>query len=225
MISFLFSCEHATCAIPEAYRQLFRGSEDLVTSPKGWDPGALNLAQGFSMKFRTPLIHGDMTRLLIDLDENGDERWSQISRNLPEATQAKLIDRHERTYRAQLQLRISDDLIRNDWVAHLMTHTVDSEVGKIELLTPPHCENAEQFAGRWSSLIRQAGLEVSFRRAAPLNGLVNELMQQFPPSQYAPVRLEVSQSFFLTGTPWRWETLKRTLITTLKSAADAVQSN
>ncbi len=63
MTVLLFSCDYATCAVPEAYRELFHGAEDIVTSPEGWDPGALNLAQGFSIKFRTPMIHGQYTRL------------------------------------------------------------------------------------------------------------------------------------------------------------------
>ena len=67
MTAFLFSCDHATCAVPEPYREIFRGSEEVVASTEGWEPGSLNLAQGFAMKFRTPLVHGDVTRLLIDL--------------------------------------------------------------------------------------------------------------------------------------------------------------
>ena len=74
MTAFLFSCEHATCAVPEAYRELFHGAEDAVHSTEGWEPGSLNLAQAFSMKFRTPLVHGDVTRLLIDLEKDSDER-------------------------------------------------------------------------------------------------------------------------------------------------------
>ncbi|RYG57345.1 MAG: N-formylglutamate amidohydrolase, partial [Alphaproteobacteria bacterium] len=120
MIACLFSCEHATCAVPEAFRETFRGSEETVASTKGWDPGALNLAQGFSMKFRTPLVHGDVTRLLIDLNEEGDLRWSDFSGKLPEATRAKLVDRHERPYRMALNSRIAEDLTRHQKLVHLM---------------------------------------------------------------------------------------------------------
>ena len=95
MVPLFFSCENATCAVPEAWRELFRGSEELVMSPEGWEPGALNLAQGFAMKFRTPLVHGDVTRLLIDLNAAGDERWSRFSRQLTDAQRVKLVERHE----------------------------------------------------------------------------------------------------------------------------------
>ena len=56
MTSFLITCCHATCAIPDAQRELFKDYEDRVTSEEGWEPGALNLAQGLAMKLYTPLV-------------------------------------------------------------------------------------------------------------------------------------------------------------------------
>ena len=119
MTAFLFSCENATCAVPEAYREIFRGSEDVLTSKEGWEPGSLNLAQGFSMRFRTPLVHGDVTRLLIDLQKDGDERWSRFSLKLPEATRVKVADRHQRPFRAALNQRIAEDLRRHEALLHV----------------------------------------------------------------------------------------------------------
>ena len=219
MTAFLFSCEHATCAIPEAHRELFRGSEDLVASPDGWDPGALNLAQGFSMKFRTPLVHGDVTRLLIDLDENGDARWSPISLKLPETTRAKLVERTERLYRTLLNDRIAEDLQRHASVLHLMVHTAPA--GGILLTTPADSHPAADFAERWLRRIRASGLDARHQRAARLSGLAESLLETHPPGRYAPIRLEASQSFFLSGTPWKWETLKKFLIGSMhETAAD-----
>ena len=220
MISFLFSCEHATCAVPEAQRELFRGSEEIVQSPKGWDPGALNLAQGFAMKFRTPLVHGDVTRLLIDLDENGDDRWSEISKKLPEATRAKLVERTENIYRAGLNQRIAQDLQRHRAVLHLMIHTADSHAGKIQLLTAPHSDLAEEFTASWLGRIRASGLDVRHERAAPLSGLSQTLRGIHPANKYAPIRIEVSQSYFLSGVPCKWETMKKTLIDTMRQTGD-----
>jgi hypothetical protein len=41
------------------------------------------------------------------------------------------------------------------------------------------------------------------------------MAREFPADCYAQVRLGVSQSFFLEGRPWRWETLKKMLLDTL----------
>lgn len=220
MIALLFSCENATCAVPEPYRELFRGAEDLVNSPFGWEPGALNLAQGFAMKFRTPLVHGDVTRLLIDFEQDGDARWSEYSSQLPEATRAKLADRHERPYRQSLKQRIEEDLRRHKAVLHVMIHTDPTTDAIVMLETPVGADLAAKLARGWRTQLVAADLDVrqvSGGGATPLSTL---LTTTFPVEQYAQVRLSVSQSFFLTGKPWRWETLKKHLLDSLTRTAE-----
>jgi hypothetical protein len=212
MISCLFSCEHATCAVPEAFREVFKGSEDIVASTKGWDPGALNLAQGFSMKFRTPLIHGDVTRLLIDLNEEGDLRWSNFSGKLPEATQTKLTDRHERPYRLALNNRINDDLARNHKILHLMLHT---EEGGPELVLEIQRDGfAREAAEVWRATLAANGVEMRVTKIEG-SGLMARLTETYPGDRYGLMRLKVPQSYFLEGKPLRWETLKKFLLTSL----------
>lgn len=217
MIACLFSCEHATCAVPEAFRELFKGSEDLVTSAKGWDPGALNLAQGFSMKFRTPLVHGDVTRLLIDLNQDGDDRWSARSKTLPETTRAKLIDRHERPYRSSLNARIAEDLQRHDAVLHVMVHTEGSGEPCLVIETTQPDGLADDFAGKWRARLLAEGVDVRIAREVVGGGLAESLISAYPADRYLLLRLKVPQSYFLEGTPLRWGTLKKVLIGSLVS--------
>lgn len=212
MIACLFSCEHATCAVPEAFREVFRGSEETVTSVKGWDPGALNLAQGFSMKFRTPLVHGDVTRLLIDLNEDGDARWSNFTSKLPEVTRGKLIDRHERPYRLALNTRISEDLARGNTVLHVMIHT---EQGGPELLLETVQDGlARSFAEGWRNSLAAHGVSLRLARVEG-EGLMKQLVGAYQADRYSLLRLKVPQSYFLEGKPLRWETLKKFLLSTL----------
>jgi len=222
MTTYLFSCEHATCAVPEAYRELFRGSEEVVASTEGWEPGSLNLAQAFSMKFRTPLVHGDVTRLLIDLEKTGGERWSRFSLQLPETTRVKIIDRHERPFRSQLCQRIAEDLRRHAAVLHLMIHTSPEIDGRMLLETPAAAPLAENMAAAWRGHLRNAEIDVLHVRGSTPSALEAFLQGEFPADQYAQVRLTVSQSFFLEGRPWRWETLKKALLESLaRAVADA----
>jgi len=222
MAAFLFSCEHATCAVPEAYRDLFRGSEEVVGSEEGWEPGSLNLAQAFSMKFRTPLVHGDVTRLLIDLEKNGEERWSRFSLQLPETTRVKIVDRHERPFRSLLKQRIAEDLRRHEAVLHVMVHTSTDIDGRLLLETPAAAALAEKLAGAWRGHLRAAETDVLHVRGYEPSAVESFLQSEFPAEHYAQVRLTVSQSFFLEGRPWRWETLKKVL---LESLAGAVAEN
>ncbi len=222
MTAFLFSCDNATCAVPEAYREIFRGSEDIVGSTEGWEPGALNLAQGFSMKFRTPLVHGDVTRLLIDLQQDGDARWSRFSLKLPEATRVKVADRHERPYRLMLNQRIAEDLRRHEALLHMMIHTDSATDGLVTLETPTGADLAEKFASAWRSRLAAADLDVRQVRGVELGPLAAVLAEKFPANQYAQVKLSISQTFFLEGRPWRWETLKKLLLESLIAVGSEV---
>ena len=222
MTAFLFSCDYATCAVPEAYREIFRGSEEIVGSTEGWEPGALNLAQGFAMKFRTPLVHADVTRLLIDFQQDGDARWSRFSLKLPEATRVKVADRHERPYRTMLSQRIAEDLRRHDALLHVMIHTDSGTDGLVVLETPPGAELAEKFASAWRSRLVAADVDVRQVRGAEPSPLGVALTAKFPASQYAQVKLSVSQTFFLEGRPWRWETLKKLLLDSLVAVGSEV---
>ena len=215
MTALLFSCEYATCAVPEAYRELFHGAEEVVTSAAGWDPGALNLAQGFSMRFRTPLVHGQHTRLLIDLDAAGQARWSRFSKKIPEAGRQKLVDRDELSYRTALRQRIEEDLRRHPAMLHLMVRTVEGHEGKVMLETFAGAGLGESLAASWRNQLLVSGLDVSHHKGAKGSALAAEFAGVFPPERYGLMRIKVAQSFFLDGRPRRWEVLKKALFESL----------
>lgn len=215
MTAFLFSCDYATCAVPEAYREIFRGSEETVASTEGWEPGSLNLAQGFAMKFRTPLVHGDVTRLLIDLGKSGDERWSKFSMKLPDTTRGKLIDRQERPYRVSLNQRIAEDLRRHDSILHVMVHTDADTDGLVMMETPPGGVLAEKIAAAWRTQLAAADIDVRHLRDDEGSVLAADLSKNYPADRYALIRLGVSQTFFLEGRPLKWETVKKVLLESL----------
>ena len=223
MTAFLFSCNNATCAVPEAYREIFRGSEDAVASSAGWEPGSLNLAQAFAMKFRTPLVHGDVTRLLIDFENDGDARWSRFSLTLPEATRVKVVDRHERPYRTSLKQRITEDLRRHEALLHVMIHTDPTTDGLLLLETPVGAAVAEKFSNAWRARLVAADLDVRQVKGVAINALGAMLSEEFPAERYAQVKLSVSQTFFLEGRPWRWETLKKLLLESLVAVGNEVK--
>jgi hypothetical protein len=219
MIAFLFSCEHATCTVPEAYREFFLGSEEILTSNEGWEPGALNLSQAFAMRFRTPLVHGDVTRLLINLEKDGDERWSRFSEKISESMRLRMVDRYERVFRQQLRQRIAEDLRRYQSVVHVMVHTDADHGGRVSLLTPENSVLGESLAGEWSSKLRLSDVDARCVREADTGAFAITLSRENDPARYAQIRLNVSQNFFLEGKPLRWETLKKILLDALEQVA------
>jgi len=222
MTALLFSCENATCAVPEAYREIFRGSEDVVTSSEGWEPGALNLAQGFAMRFRTPLVHADVTRLLIDLEKDGDARWSRFALKLPESTRIKLADRLERPYQLLLKQRITEDLRRHKALLHVMIHTDASTNGLVLLETPSNAPLAATFASAWRAKLVAVGTDVRQVGGVKMCALGELLSKEYPATQYVQVRLAVSQTFFLEGRPWKWEICKKILLDSLEAVVKEV---
>lgn len=221
MTAYLFSCENATCAVPEAYRELFRGAEEEVACAEGWEPGSLNLAQAFAMRFRTPLVHGDVTRLLLDFEQDGEHRWSRFSLQLPESTRLKIVERHELPYRTQLRQRISEDLRRHAAVVHVMVHTDAAADGTVTLETALAAPLAEKIAAAWQALLQAAELDALHVRNAVPTALAAALARDVAADRYAQIRLAVAQTFFLEGRPWRWETLKKLLLESLARAVAA----
>ncbi len=208
--------------MPEPFRDIFRGVEDVVASTRGWEPGSLNLSQGFAMKFRTPLVHGDVTRLLIDFSQDGDARWSEYSRKLTDGTRLKVVDRHERPFRAELMKRVAEDLRRNDRVVHVMLHTDPSTNGLVMLETPANAEMAEKYARAWRSRIAAEGVDVRHVAGSGETPMSRYLTSRHPADRYAQIRLSVSQTFFLEGVPMRWEVVKKILIGSLMDSAAEV---
>jgi hypothetical protein len=218
MTSILITCTNATCAVPEAHRELFKGSEDLVTSVEGWEPGALNLAQGLAMKFSTPLIHGDVTRLLIDLEQEGDMRWSKISSTLPEATRAKLVIRLEEKFRHAIENRLAEDFRRHDAVIHLLIHTAPLLDGSI-LFEHAGSYQAEIIATAAAKLLPQGEVDSTALPLEEKSPFVRWLTDSFASEKYGVIRVTVSHSFFLRSIPMRWETIKKSLIQALTNAS------
>lgn len=216
MPTILFSCQNATCAVPETYRSLFEGAEGALASTDGWEPGALNLAQAFAMRFGTPLVHGDVTRLLIDLSKDDDARWSRFSSVLPEAVREKIADRHARPYRTQLAQRIAEDLRRHAMVVHVMVHTSPDIHGRVLLETLAGAALAEAAAASWVERLRKADLDASHLRGVQASALEEFVSEGGPVERYGQLRLTVAQGYFLEGVPWRWQTVKGVLLDSLE---------
>ena len=72
---YVLLCEHASRFIPESYRALGLGPEDL-SRHIAWDIGAANVAMRLSDRLQAPLILAGYSRLLIDLNRPLHSRTS-----------------------------------------------------------------------------------------------------------------------------------------------------
>lgn len=209
------SCENATCALPEWHRELFRGHEETVSSPEGWSPGALNLAQAFSTKFGAPLAHGDSSRLLIDLSHHPDDpaRFSRFTSKLGDEARQKIAERHHLGHINLLRQRIEDIRRRGLPAFHLSFDTCDDGIpGTVVFRHHPGRDSGRAFATAWRDALRERTDGIDVRtEAAEGPGLCDLLHGEFP-EPFASLRVLVRRSAFLEGRPVRWETLKRAML-------------
>ena len=231
MIPFIFSCEHATCAVPEAFKEALRGDAESITSSRGWDLGALNLAQAFAMKFRTPLTHCEITRLLIDCypPETNPEHWGFCSKKLLPGQKEKLHERQYLTHINTLRQRVTTELARHPAVVHISFHTFDPAEKPglhVSLLFSEGKVGESQFALEWLKQIK----------AIMPGEIVVKPNEKFYPKQhrtildvlrdewlfdtYMAVEIQVSNRLFLEGSPMRWDKFKAALQESLKKAAE-----
>jgi len=215
--SVLVSCEYATCTVPGGQRAIFEGREDELHSEAGWEPGALNLAQAFAMAFRTPVVHGEITRLLIDLEAGEDERWGKYATEISEQARERFGERMWKGYRTTLRQRIEEDLRRHDAVVHLFVHVTGTEAGCVNLRVLESPTLAADVAAKWATAVSQQHLAASCVPGNIPGALLHELATGFDAERYAPIRMEVAPEYFLEGKPMRWDDLKKALIKGLEA--------
>ncbi|TAE91998.1 MAG: hypothetical protein EAZ81_04205 [Verrucomicrobia bacterium] len=226
MIPLVVSCEHATCAIPDAFKEALQSDVERITSPEGWDPGALNLAQALAMKFRTPLVHCEVSRLIIDchLQDGDPARWSECSQKLTDHQREKLHERQLIPHLSGIRQRIATELVRNASVLHVSVHTFDPALHPdlhIALLHSEGRAGEAAMAQLWLQILQEKFPQLEIRKNEmfyPENTktLLDTLRKERSSAQYQAIELQVSNQFFLQGAPMRWDQFKAALIESMR---------
>jgi predicted N-formylglutamate amidohydrolase len=226
MVPTIFSCEHATCAIPEAHKEALSKDAERITSPEGWDPGALNLAQAFSMKFRTPLVHCEISRLILDcyLQENVAERWSECSMKIIESQRDKLHERQYVSHMNTLRQRIANELERNSSVLHVSVHTFDPKLHPdlhVSLLYSEGRVGESSLAINWLNTMKEKLPDLSIKGNETFypeqtKTILDTLRKERSSAEYQGLELQVSNQIFLEAQPMRWDTFKNALMESLR---------
>ena len=94
---FLVSSEHGGNRIPLPYKALFQTAHYrlLLDSHRGFDPGALILAQEMAKTLQAPLLAATVSRLLIDLNRSlgHPHSFSPATRDTPAEVRLKIVDK------------------------------------------------------------------------------------------------------------------------------------
>ncbi|WP_346284938.1 N-formylglutamate amidohydrolase [Zoogloea sp.] len=231
----VITCEHGGNRIPRAYRPLFADQLAVLDSHRGFDPGALEMAEELALAFAAPLVASTTSRLLVDLNRsigNPALHAAQV-RRLSAEQREDILARHYRPFRNRAEQAVRRTIAENGAVLHLSSHSFTPELdGKtrladIGLLYDPRRPGECALCRRWQAALASAAPHLSVRRNYPYagkgDGLTRWLRQRLPPDIYVGVELEVNQRHVLEAGP-QWPALRQLLVTTLRHALSQPQA-
>jgi len=230
--ALLITCEHGGNRIPEPYRPLFEGREDLLSSHRGYDIGALELARGLAEEFDAPLLYSETSRLVVDLNRSPDHRklFSEITASLPSGDILEILERHYQPHRVAVARAAAGLIRRHGRLAHVAVHSftpvLDGKTRNADLglLYDPSRPGELSFAKAWQASLASLAPEMAVRRNYPYrgasDGLTKALRADNPDPTYIGLELEANQR--LHADPAAWERLGAVLAASLRLALEEI---
>ncbi|MCA8923348.1 MAG: N-formylglutamate amidohydrolase [Planctomycetes bacterium] len=220
MTAVVVTCEHASCAVPEGVS--LGVAEAVLDTHHGWDPGAATLALRLASARCAPLLAGEVTRLVVDLNrletnpqvipERSFEVAVPGNVGLDPAERERRLTRYHRPYRAAARRLVGDARRWGGRCLHLSTHSfvpeLEGRVRHVEvgiLFDPDRALEAEH-AERLIEGLRRLGWDARANQPylGVADGLTTWLRGEFSEG-YAGIEVEASQA--LLETPARFDRL------------------
>lgn len=224
--SLMITCEHGGNRIPPAFRALFSHQRDVLASHRGFDAGALLMADAFAAAFRAPLLFSTTSRLLVDLNRTArhPRLHAEPIRRLPAVERTAIIERHHRPYHAQAERLAARAIAVSGMAIHVSCHSFTPvlngvvRAADVGLLYDPASPAEAAFCARWKAALQHRAPGLKVLRNSPYrgnnDGLASWLRKQFPDGGYLGVELEINQR--LLGDDVGWSLLRQALISSLQ---------
>ena len=225
--ALIITCEHGGNEVPAAYASLFTGHEALLPTHRGWDAGALTLAQQLATACDAPLFAATTTRLLIDLNRSIGHRQlhSEATRGLPLAERRTIATQYYRPHRDAVVSEVARLVAAGRRVVHIASHSFTPELGgvvrqaDVAWLYDPRRAGECALAAHWLATLKQQRPELKLRRNYPYqgkgDGLTAWLRKRYPDALYIGLELEVNQRFVIAGGP-EWTAVRADIVQTLR---------
>ena len=225
----IFSCEHGGNEVPPDYAALFVGHEALLPTHRGWDLGALQLAQEMATFFGAPLFFSTTTRLLVDLNRSVGHRQlhSEATRALPLKQRRTIVAQHYRPHRDAVESEVARCIAAGHRVIHIASHSFTPELRGVVRQADVAClyntrrPGDRALATRWLAALALRRPDLRLRRNYPYNGkgdgLSSLLRKRHGPEHYVSIELEVNQHFVQDGGP-AWDAVRADVLAALAQA-------
>ena len=211
--------------MPAPFQNLF--TKRFLSTHRGHDPGALELARAFARATGAPLFYSTVSRLLIEL--NRPLRHPQVfSKDLPPGVRETLLQRYYFPYWRQVERAVRRTSRR---VLHISFHSFTPELRgerrttDIGLLFDPARAPEAQFCRQWRRAILERNPRLRVGYNDPYEGthpsLVESLRGKYGARRYVGIQIEVNQKF-PRGDAARWAGLRRLLVATVRELINDV---
>lgn len=203
--ALLVTCEHGGNAVPARHRALFAGRERLLSSHRGWDPGALPVARRLAAALDAPLVASTTTRLLVELNRSPDhpDLFSAVTRPLDGVEKRRILARHYEPYRRDVERRIAAAIARRGRVVHVSVHSFTPVLGGVArntdfgLLYDPSRARERALCRAWKAALADVAPALRVRRNFPYRGVADGfipyLRRRHGPRTYVGIEIEMSQ--------------------------------
>ncbi|MEJ7594252.1 MAG: N-formylglutamate amidohydrolase [Planctomycetaceae bacterium] len=175
----VLTCEHGGNHIPAAYRHLFSSADDVLKSHRGWDPGALRVAQAMSEMLGATLFSETTSRLLVELNRSLGHRslFSEFTAALPAAEKQLIIDKHWQPWRDEVTAHIDNLFHAGRRVIHLSIHSFtplwegSRRKTNIGLLYDPRRPEERSLCETWKTDLKQERPDFTIHNNQPYRGI------------------------------------------------------
>ncbi|HJO05164.1 MAG TPA: N-formylglutamate amidohydrolase [Acidobacteriota bacterium] len=204
----LVTCEHASNRLP-ADLTLDRRLLDLHIA---WDPGALVIAERMARRWRVPVLSGEFSRLVVDLNRSignrmlirrvSDGHRIPFNYGLSAVDQQARIDRYYRPYRDAVAAAAEQIVARHGRCVHVCVHTFtaalagNERANDIGLLHDPQWGVERAVCAEIKACLeRRADLVAWYNRpySGTADGILPAMRQAHSPERLVGIELEVNQ--------------------------------
>lgn len=212
--AILITCEHAVNHVPEPWRHLFIGREEVLLSHRAYDPGALTIANGLAVATAAPLFAADITRLLVDHNRSPHHRdlWSEFSRPLSTEQKQALLADYYQPYRQAVGRWIQAHHDLGNTVVHLSVHSftpvLHGQERRVDIgvLYDPRRTVDTCFGRAWRAKLATRLPDLRIRLNSPYRGRndchMSGYRKRFKSADYLSIELEINQALVLDDKSW-----------------------
>ncbi|MBI1386890.1 MAG: N-formylglutamate amidohydrolase [bacterium] len=204
-LSLYLTCEHAGAEIPECCKEDLSAATAILRTHRGFDVGALNMAQAIEADFNAPLRYTLISRLVIDCNRSPHHPrlFSEFTRFLPVDDKNHLLEHYYASHRGVVEQEIRDRIERGERVFHLAVHTFTPILNGVErptgigLLYDPARPLEQDLCRRWkrecSDLLPRIAIHCNRPYKGASDGFTTWLRTRFSQAVYLGVELEINQ--------------------------------